>query len=46
MTVLQVRFLHGARVLRFTDLFEGQKKEEQLPQFYEVKSEETLAELL
>jgi hypothetical protein len=46
MTVLQVRFLHGARLLRFADLFEGQKKEEQLPQFYEVKSEETLAELL
>lgn len=43
---VQVRFLHGARILRYSDLFEGQKKEDQLPTFYEVKSEETLAELL
>lgn len=44
--VVQVRFLHGVRMLTFTDLFEAQKKEEQLPDFYQVKSEETLAELL
>jgi hypothetical protein len=44
--LLQVRFLQGIRTLSYTDLFEGQKKEEQLPTFYEVKSEETLAELL
>ncbi|HXM48330.1 MAG TPA: hypothetical protein VN956_10845 [Pyrinomonadaceae bacterium] len=45
-TVVQVRFLHGVRMLTFTDLFEAQKKEEQLPDFYQVQSEETLAELL
>jgi hypothetical protein len=44
--VVQVRFLHGVRSMSYTDLFEGSKKEEQLPTFYEVKSEETLAELL
>lgn len=43
---VQVRFLHGPRILRYSDLFEGEKKEDQLPTFYEVKSEETLAELL
>ncbi len=43
---IQVQFLHGVRVLTFTDLFEAQKKEEQLPDFYQVNSEETLAELL
>jgi len=45
-TVVQVRFLHGVRMLTFTDLFEVQKKEEQLPDFYQVQSEERLAELL
>ncbi|OLB37257.1 MAG: hypothetical protein AUH11_09220 [Acidobacteria bacterium 13_2_20CM_57_17] len=44
--MLQVRFLHGVRALKYSDLFEGEKKEEQVPTFYEVKSEETLAELL
>jgi hypothetical protein len=44
--LLQIRFLHGVRVLGYTDLFEGQKREDQLPTFYRVKSEETLAELL
>jgi hypothetical protein len=44
--VLQVRFLPGVRSFRYSDLFEGEKKEEQVPTFYEVKSEETLAELL
>jgi hypothetical protein len=44
--VVQVRFLHGVRMLTFTDLFEAQKKEEQLPDFYQVNSEERLAELL
>jgi hypothetical protein len=44
--VLQVRFLHGMRAMKYSDLFEGRKKEDQLPTFYEVKSEETLAELL
>ena len=44
--VVQVRFLQGVRMLTFTDLFEAQKKEEQLPDFYQVQSEETLAELL
>jgi len=44
--VVQVRFLHGVRMLNFTDLFEAQKKEEQLPDFYQVNSQERLAELL
>jgi hypothetical protein len=44
--LVRVRFLHGIRSLGFADLFEGQKKEDQLPTFYEVKSEEILAELL
>jgi hypothetical protein len=44
--IVQVRFLHGVRMLGYSDLFEGQKNEDQLPTFYEVKSEETLAELL
>ena len=44
--ILQVHFLHGVRMLGFPDLFEGQKREEQLPTFYSVKSEEILAELL
>jgi len=44
--VVQVRFPQGVRMLTFTDLFEAQKKEEQLPDFYQVQSEETLAELL
>jgi len=44
--IVQVHFLHGVRMLRYSDLFEGEKKEDQLPTFYEVKSEETLAELL
>jgi hypothetical protein len=44
--VVQVRFLQGVRMLTFTDLFEAQKKEDQLPDFYQVQSEETLAELL
>jgi hypothetical protein len=44
--ILQVHFLHGVRMLGFRDLFEGQKREEQLPTFYSVKSEEILAELL
>jgi hypothetical protein len=44
--IVQVRFLHGVRMLGYSDLFEGQKKEDQLPTFYQVKSEETLAELL
>jgi hypothetical protein len=43
---VQIRFLHGVRMFRYSDLFEGQKKEDQVPTFYEVKSEETLAELL
>jgi hypothetical protein len=40
------RFLHSVRILGFSDLFEPQKKEEQLPTFHEVKSAETLTELL
>jgi hypothetical protein len=44
--MVQVRFLHGVRILGYADLFEGQKKEEQVPTFYEVKSDEVLAELL
>ncbi len=43
---VHVRFLHGLRTLGYGDLFEGQKREDQLPTFYRVKSEETLAELL
>jgi hypothetical protein len=45
-TIIQVRFLHGVRTLSYSDMFEGQKNEDQLPTFYEVKSEEILAELL
>jgi hypothetical protein len=45
-TILQVRFLHGVRMLGYSDLFENQKKEDQIPKFYKVNSEETLAELL
>jgi hypothetical protein len=44
--LVQVRFLHGIRIMGFSDLFEPQKKEDQLPDFYRVRSEETLAELL
>jgi hypothetical protein len=43
---VKVRFLHGLRVLGYSDLFEGQKREDQLPTFYVVKSEQRLAELL
>jgi hypothetical protein len=44
--ILQAHFSHGVRIFGYSDLFEAQKREEQLPTFYEVKSEETLAELL
>jgi hypothetical protein len=44
--IVQVRFLHGVRTMGYSDLFESQKTEDQLPTFYQVKSEETLAELL
>ena len=43
---VKVRFLHGIRVLGYSDIFEGQKREDQLPTFYRVKSEETLVRLL
>ena len=43
---VHARFLHGVRTLGYADLFEGQKREDQLPTFYELKSGETLAELL
>jgi hypothetical protein len=43
---VEIRFLHGTRRFGFSDLFEGQKTEDQLPTFYRVKSEETLAEFL
>ncbi len=42
----RVRFLHGLRVLTYLDLFEGQKREDQLPTFYRVNSRETLEKLL
>jgi hypothetical protein len=43
---VQIRFMHGMKTFRYADLFEGQKKEDQLPTFYELKSEKLLAELL
>jgi hypothetical protein len=43
---LKVRFLHGMRILVYSDLFEGEKKEDQVPTFYRAKSNETLAKLL
>jgi hypothetical protein len=43
---VQIRFSHGVRTFGYGDLFEGQKKEDQVPTFYELKSEETLATLL
>ena len=43
---VQIRFLHGVRMFGYSDLFDGKKTENQLPTFYELKSEEALAELL
>lgn len=43
---LEVRFVHGVRRFGYSELFAGQKTEDQVPTFYSVKSEETLADLL
>jgi hypothetical protein len=43
---VRVRFMHGLRSFGYSDLFEGQKREDQLPEFYRLNSKEALARLL
>jgi hypothetical protein len=45
-TRVTVRFLHGLRILGYSDLFEDQKREDQLPTFYRVNSRADLERLL